>query len=69
MKAGISALIDVQEVTGYRVITHVLRPSAATPEPGWMSQCRAPLCPGHWRTGLPDRAAALAAYAGHRCRP
>lgn len=38
-----------------------------TPEPGWMSQCRHPECPGHRKAGLATEQDARDAYASHLC--
>lgn len=51
----------------YHRIGFADRPGAATPEPGWWSQCTHPRCAGHWRTGLETRERAERAYARHEC--
>jgi hypothetical protein len=50
-------------------VIYAARRSASVPEPGWISQCRNPQCPGHWQTGLASAEAAVAAYEAHRCAP
>ena len=49
----------------YGIIRLAGKTGAANPEPGWMSQCRAPRCPGHWRTGLGTDVEAREAYLTH----
>lgn len=51
----------------FRMIRRATHPSASNPEPGWMSQCQHPRCPGHWQTGWATEVGALDAYAKHTC--
>lgn len=59
--------IAVGNPCAYRVVRRAVRSSASNPEPGWISQCQHPRCPGYWRTGLATEALAIRSYAEHQC--